>query len=401
MSDARMRSGPWSARRAAALALGLGFAATAPVMAEEVAAQVTLLELPFKVSAMRGSGSEVALAVATSGALPRRPARPASADPKAASAAEANQADLVVVWGETGGAALTLSEGKVRASPLEPETIEGFAAAETPRGAVPGSRRAAAGAVIAYLSGPVRSASGVTGQAAGLTIRERQPLAMSAEPQPVPIATATVTPGADRLFAARPPRILSLDGRPHVLAVLAEDKAGSTGRTSALARVSKDASGRWTIAATSPSQSGDGPDGAPLAMAAIADFGGTGRPQIAALRAPDGAGVLQLWAIEGGALTLVREAPGYAGARGPDESDLAAALAPAASGPAELALPVGDRTALALVSFEGGIRERARFALPAPAAHGVAALGRGEGARILVGLADGRIAVVAPAAATP
>lgn len=382
-------------RAAAALALGLGIAA--PALAETGSPQVMLLDLPFKVSAMRGPGSEVALAVATSGAIPRVRSRPASADPRAKPASEPEPADLVVVWGAAGGAALTLSDGTVRVSPLEPDTVEGFAAAETPRGAVPGSRRAAAGPITAYLSGPVRSASGTRGQAAGLTIRERQPLAMSADPQPVPIATATVTPGPDRVFAARHPRILSIDGRPLVLAVLAEEGAGSTRPASALATVAKDGSGRWAVAAISPPQNGDGPDGEPLVPAAIADFEGTGRLQIAALRAPDGAGALQLWSIEGGALTLLREAPGYAGARVPDDADLAAVLSAAAPGPAELALPVADRMSLALVSLKGGIRERARVTLPAPAAHGVAVLGRGAGARILVALADGRVAVVAPA----
>lgn len=380
----------------ATLLLALALAGSGPAGAGEASAQVTLLDLPFRVTAMRGPGSEVALAVATSGAVPRARPRLPSADPKAAPPPDAQEADLVVVWGEDGGAALTLVDGEVRASPIAAEAVEGFAAAETPRGAVPGSRRAAAGALNAYLSGPVRASSGASGQAAGLTIRERQPVAMSGDPRPVPIATATVAPGAERVFAARHPRILTLGGRSHILAVLAAD--GTARPASALAILSKDEAGRWALAATSPLQAGDGPDGAPLAPAAIADFSGAGRPQVAALRAPDGAGLLQLWAIEDGALSLMREAPGYAGARGPDEADLAAALPPAASGPAELALPVADRTALALISLKDGIRERARIALPAPAAHGVSVLGRGEGARILVGLSDGRLAVVTPAA---
>ncbi|TXM89687.1 hypothetical protein FV223_20940 [Methylobacterium sp. WL116] len=68
---------------------------------------------------------------------------------------------------------------------------------------------------------------------------------------------------------------------------------------------------------------------------------------------------------------------------------------------ADLALPVADNSAIALVSLKGGIRERARIALPAPAAYGVAALGRGTKVRILVGLSDGRVAVVAPDGTKP
>ena len=54
-----------------------------------------------------------------------------------------------------------------------------------------------------------------------------------------------------------------------------------------------------------------------------------------------------------------------------------------------------------VVALAGGIREHARIALPTPAAFGVAALGRGVRARILVGLSDGRVAVVAANGAKP
>ncbi|MFD1356095.1 hypothetical protein ACFQ4I_26030, partial [Methylorubrum suomiense] len=55
--------------RRAALAALLCLAAL-PASAEPAAPQVELLALPFRVTAMRGPGSEVALAVATSGLLP-------------------------------------------------------------------------------------------------------------------------------------------------------------------------------------------------------------------------------------------------------------------------------------------------------------------------------------------
>jgi hypothetical protein len=140
-----------------------------------------------------------------------------------------------------------------------------------------------------------------------------------------------------------------------------------------------------------------GSGGQPLKPAAIADFSGSGRPQIAAVAAPDGAGQLQLWALEAGALRLVRAAPGYTNVSpGEGEVDLAALVEPEREGAPELALPIADRSAVAILSLKEGIRERSRAALPGLAAFGLASLGRGPAARLLVGLADGRIAVVTP-----
>lgn len=385
------------------LSVALILLLAAPAAAAEPIPQVSLLDLPFAVKAMRGPGSEVALAVSTSGLLPIAKAKPvpkpSSADPKAAPAPQPDEteaAPVAVIWGEGGGAVLSLEGGAVRATLIGAEAVEGLAAAETPRGAVPGSRRALSGPLSAYLSGPTR---GATGQAAGLTIRERQPLGVTAEAKPVPMTTVTLAPGPDAVFAARRPRIAgfgahfggTFDGKPMVLAVTA------SGRASALVLAGKDAGGAWSILARSPPQPGKEPDGVALAPAAIADFSGTGQAQIAAIREPDGAGALQLWSYAEGALGLKQEESGYAGA-GADDVDLAALIPPEPGGTPDLALPASDRTTLVLVSLKDGIRERARILLPGPAALGVAVLGRGAGARILVGLADGRVAVV-PASA--
>ena len=51
---------------------------------------------------------------------------------------------------------------------------------------------------------------------------------------------------------------------------------------------------------------------------------------------------------------------------------------------------------LAFVSLNGGIKELRRIPLPAKAATGVAALGSGKAAHILVGLEDGRVVDVRP-----
>ncbi|MFC6774257.1 hypothetical protein [Methylobacterium gregans] len=128
----------------------------------------------------------------------------------------------------------------------------------------------------------------------------------------------------------------------------------------------------------------------------MADFTRSGAPQAATVR---GDGVLQLWTLGPDALTLAAEASGYGA--GAADADIAAPVEPEGDGPAELALPIAGGQALALVSLKGGVSERLRAALPAPAEHGVAVLGRGAGARILVGLADGRVAVVAPEGARP
>lgn len=121
-----------------------------PVLAAEDGPRVEPVTLPFAVKAMRGPGSDVALSVATSGLLPIARA-PASADPKAT--ASTVPPSVVVVWGEGGGAVLSLDGDRLRTTLIGAEAIEGFAAAETPRGAVPGSRRA--------LDGPLRDRKSV------------------------------------------------------------------------------------------------------------------------------------------------------------------------------------------------------------------------------------------------
>ena len=362
-----------------------------PAAAEPV---VTLLDLPFTARAMRGPGSEVALAVATSGLLPL--ARPRGTTGQVA------DAPIVVVWGDEGGAALVLVDGQVTTTLLGAEAVEGLAAAETPRGAVAGSRRALLGPVSAHLSDPLRASAGEPERAGTLTIRERQPVGMSAEPKPVPIVTTAVAAGPDAAFALRPPRIALMEGRPVVVAVTVPQAGGSAlalvGQPVPEAKAStSEAPKGWAVFARSPNQPA-GMGGQALKPAAIADFAGSGRPQIASVAAPDGAALLQLWAYEAGGLRLAAEAAGYTDlSPGEAEADLAATLDADADGVPELALPVADRSALAILSLkDGSIRERSRIPLPGPAAFGVAALGQGRQTRLLVGLADGRIALVSP-----
>lgn len=356
--------------------------------AKEAATPVTILDLPFKVSAMRGPRSEVALSASTSGLLPIARPKPASADPKAAPPREPDPAQIVVVWGDGGGAILGLVDGTLRTTLLGAEAVTGLLASETPRGAVPGSRRALDGPLSAYLSGPTRGTHAGSGQAAGLTIRERQPVVRSADPKPVPIVTETVTPGTDASFARRTPHIVTIDGKHVVLAITSNAQAASS-----LAVVEKDGEGHWRIRARTPAPTGEQSSAAVLSVAAVADFIGTGQPQVAVVRASGGAGPLQLWSYSEGTLKLVEEMAGFAG---PTDTDVefAAAVPNEPGESADLAIPAADRTTLLILTLKGGFRERSRTPLPAPAALGIAALGSGSQARLLVGLADGRIAVI-------
>lgn len=144
--------------------------------------------------ALRGSRSEAAVSVATSGLLPITGGK-AGAQTGAQQAGDEESAPIAVVWGDDGGAVLALAEGTVTVRPIGRDAVEGLTAAETPRGALPGSRRALSGPLSAYLTGRTRAPDGGAA-AAVLTIRERQPMAVSADPKPVPVATATVPAGA-------------------------------------------------------------------------------------------------------------------------------------------------------------------------------------------------------------
>ena len=350
-----------------AFVLGPGPAAAEP--------QVAVLDLPFRVTAMRGPASEVAVSVATSGLLPMARPRAGEAAPETG---EEDRAPVVVVWGEGGGAARRHRDGPVPPTPDRAAAGGGRAPARTPPPPLPGSRRALTGGLSAYLTGPTRS--GGSPAAASLTIRERQPMAVSTDPKPVPVATNTVPAGPDAVFATARPRALRLAGKPAFLVATLEGAGGG------LALVGRREGGDWRVLARTPVQAGG-----PLRLAAVAPFSAPDAPRAATVR---GDGVLQLWSLAPDALTLAGEAPGFAA--GPPEADLAAVVEPDGSGLAELALPSAGGTALAVVTLKGSPRERLRAPLPAPAATGVAALGRGASTRLLVGLADGRVAVVTP-----
>ncbi|RUP20447.1 MULTISPECIES: hypothetical protein [Methylobacterium] len=375
---ASARRNPAARRGRRALALSL-LACVAPVAVARAEPGIRILDLPFKVRALRGSRSEVAVSVATSGLLPITGGK-AGAQTGAQQAGDEESAPIAVVWGDDGGAVLALAEGTVTVRPIGRDAVEGLTAAETPRGALPGSRRALSGPLSAYLTGRTRAPDGGAA-AAVLTIRERQPMAVSTDPKPVPVATATVPAGGEAVFAPLRPRLLRLGGRPALLA--ATLSGADSGGLALIDRPAGDPGAAWAVAARTPAQPGP-----PLKIAGIADFSGSGAPQAATVSAR---GRLQLWTLRPDAIEPAGEAAGYAAGDG--DSDLA--VTDPAGGSPELVLPVAGRPEIAFVAARGGLHERARVPLPAPAETGIVVLGAGATARLLVGLADGRVAVVA------
>ncbi len=362
------------------LAAGLA-ALAAPATAGPARAEprVTLLDLPWPVAEFRGPASRVATLVGSTETLREQRSlgdRPA-----------------VVVWGQGGGAALALDRaGSIQALPLGPAAAD-LATLERGPGAIPDGRTEASGPLTATLTGPVRTVphaglgSGI--HAAGVTIRERKPVAIGAGAQAVPHEVTTVPAGEGAAFEDREPRLVTLAGAPAVVTVRSRPEAGS-----ALVVIAR-RDGAWRVAAETPPL----PEaGTWLNPAGVADFAGTGQPQIALVATPHRAGLLQLWRLEGDRLVRVAEAGGYANhVYGRAAQDLAAVADLDGDGRPDLALPTLDRAAIAFVSFAGGrIREIARVPLPARAASGVAALGAGRDLHVLVGLEDGRVADIRP-----
>lgn len=363
------------AARSLALVLALA-CAPAALRAEP---RVSIVPLDFAVTEFRGPSSRLASVLTTSDAL--RANRNAAGQP------------LVAVWGKGGAAALTLVGAELRTLPLG-EGLEQIAAAEIARGAIPQSRLQAVGPLTVFLSDPTRDHDhGVLGdaiEAGSVTIAERQRVQPGPDPKPVPVQTTRVTAGPDAVFEDLEPRLVELErgAPPHILVVKSYRDRGS-----ALAVIGK-RDGAWAILAETP------PLGAPqrwLNPAAIADFDGGGKVQIALVKTPHLEGVLQVWAWDGAKLALKHEAPGYSNhARGATALDLAAAVDLDADGVPELVIPTLDRKSLAILSLKGGIKELWRISLPAAVKTGIAALGKGRDAHLLVGLEDGRLADVRP-----
>jgi hypothetical protein len=358
--------------------LRAGLAATAVLVAPVAAfaePSVSIVPLGFAVSEFRAPGSRVATLVATTDAL--RENRSIAGQP------------LAVVWGDGGGAALALKNGAIVVLGLA--SRGDLAALERGRDAAPGSHSAASGPLSVTFTRPApaegRTTLGSASHPTELTIVERRPVVPGPDPKPVPTATSRVSVGQGAVFEDRTLRLADLDqdGTPEIVTITSRPDKGAS-----LAIVARRGEG-WAIVAETPAADRT----SWLNPAAIGAFTGTRPNEIALVREPEG--VVEVWAYDSGGLKKVAEKAGYANhAPGYPAQDLAAAFDLDGDGRLELAVPTLDRRSLAILRLTGGITETARIALPGAVTSGVAVLGAGRAAHLLVGLEDGRVADIRP-----
>jgi hypothetical protein len=192
----------------------------------------------------------------------------------------------------------------------------------------------------------------------------------------------------DAVFEDLSPRIADLDGNGHdaVIVVKSYLKRGS-----ALAVIAE-RRGRYQVVAETPAL------GAPhrwLDPAGIADFTSNGKLDIALVRQPHVIGSLELWSWGNNALHKVAELPDAANhIAGTRAIDMSAVADFDGDGVADLALPSLDRGNLRIVSFAPQAREIASVALPAKAATDIGLMRKGTAPVLVLGLADGSLAVV-------
>ncbi|KAA2242193.1 FG-GAP repeat domain-containing protein [Salinarimonas soli] len=354
-----------------------GLAALALVLAgPAAAAEVAVLPLPFAVEEFRGPGSYLARIAPTADPALRRPGR---------------EGPVALAWGAGGAAALTLADGEVSVIPLRgnPSGL-----GERPADAIPHARQAAEGPIKAYLASPRTDyGHGVLGdsvEAGTLVIEERRPVQAGPGVQKVPVTVTRLEAGPDAVFEDLEPRLADLDGDgvPEILVVRSSKSAG------AALVIAGRREGVWRMVAETPAI---GTSNRWLNPGPVADFDRNGKPDIVVVRTPHIDGVLQVWTWDGGGLRLLHEKAGYSThAQGSTALDNAAAADLDGDGTPEIVAPTLDRRAIAILSVGRGIDERARIPLPAPTGRGLAVLGTGRGARIVVALEDGRVAVVKP-----
>jgi hypothetical protein len=172
------------------------------------------------------------------------------------------------------------------------------------------------------------------------------------------------------------PRIVELDGRERIVVVKSYLNRGS-----ALAVIGE-RDGDFAILAETP------PIGTPhrwLNPAGIADFNGDGRPDIALVRMPHVAGILELWSWRDGALTRTLELAGVSNhAIGSRVLRMSAVADFDGDGHPDLAVPSFDRRELRLIAFTPKPRDIARIKLPAPVTAEIAVIRDEAGSPIVL-----------------
>jgi hypothetical protein len=337
----------------------------------EAEPSVTVLPLGFEVEQLRGPSTRVAQTATSIEAF--RGVRGLTTP-------------LAAVWGRDGAAVLTLDGDQVRIT-RAPRGGD-LTALERGRDALPEGRVAGTGALSAQLEVPARDyaheALGSPVQARVLAVTERKPSPPTSDPKPVSQDVARIPAGEGAVFEDREPRLVDLDG-PAILVVRSYRDRGS-----ALAVVAK-REGTWRVAAETP------PDGEPFRwLNPVAAGERAARRDLALVRRPHLDGLLQIWRLDGEKLILRAEKAGYSNhAFGSAAQDLAVWYV-AEGGGARLAVPILDRSALAILEVGPEIREIGRIPLPAKVKSGVTALGRGQGVHLLAGLEDGRLADIRP-----
>jgi len=132
-----------------------------------------------------------------------------------------------------------------------------------------------------------------------------------------------------------------------------------------------------------------------LDPAGIGDFTGNHKTDIALVREPHTAGVLEIWSWRDNDLRKTAELPDAANhIAGTRAVDMATVADFNGDNIPDIAIPSRDRTRLRIVSFSPSAREIASVALPAKAATNLGLLRSVMAPAVAVGLADGSLVVV-------